>query len=147
LDYTNNFSGNKSPDSFLYNFLADLYGSVDGSRAPNVTTDAGGNGGGGTTDDGSGGGTTANQSPVNRRLRRLSHYRNLHQRQLFSSVANDSRRLYLENRWNEIDAFLMSELKQSDWDGWRLLHRSEYGDAHEIDLDGEYTVRVRRLLT
>jgi hypothetical protein len=147
LDYTNNFSGNKSPDTFLYNFLADLYGSVDGSRAPNVTNTNGGGftegGGDGTTDDGSGGGTTSNQSPGSRRARNFS--RNRHQRQLFSLVSNGSRRRYLENRWAAINAQVLSGFIKSDSDGWRLLHRTEFGEAHEIDLDDEYKVQVHLL--
>lgn len=147
LDYTNNFSGNKSPDSFLYNFLADLYGSVDGSRAPNVTTTNGGGftGGGGddsTTDDGNGGGTTANQSPGSRRL----ETGNRHQRRLFSKVSKRVRRRYLESRWIAINALVSSGFKKSDRIGWRLLHRTEFGEAHEMDLDDEYKVQVHLLL-
>jgi hypothetical protein len=145
LDYTNNFSGNKSPDSFLYNFLADLYGSVDGSRAPNVTTTNGsGFTAGAGDDDGSGGGTTANQSPNGGRLRNL--YRNRHQRQLFSLVSKGSRRRYLESRWAAINEQVLNGFRKSDRDGWRLLHRSEFGEAHEIELDHEYKVQVHLLL-
>jgi hypothetical protein len=143
LDYTNNFSGNKSPDSFLYNFLADLYGSVDGSRAPNVTTTNGSGFTAGATDDGSGGGNTANQSPNGGRLRNL--YSNHHQRQLFSLVSKGSRRRYLESRWNAINEQVLNGFRKSERDEWRLLHRSEFGEAREIDLDEEYQVQVHLL--
>ena len=133
MDYSNNFSGNKSPDEFLYNFLTDLYGSVDGSRAPNITKSGDG-------------GTTANQSPGSRRLRNYRNFGQHRDRRLFSSVANDSRREYLENRWNAINVLVSNGFKKSDREQWRLLHRTEFGEAHEIDLDEEYKVRVHLLL-
>ena len=134
LDYTNNFSGNKSPDDFLYNFLTDLYGSVDGSIAPNVTT----------ADNGDG--STASQSPGERRQLRQSTSRKNRSTELFSSVTDVSRRRELLRRWEEINAAVVNGFKASDREGWRLLHQTEYGEAHEIELDEEYTVQVHALL-
>jgi hypothetical protein len=158
LDYTNNFSGNKSPDEFLYNYLADLYGTIDGSRAPNNTAAFVGANGGGATDEGTGGtddgtntGTTANQSTGGRRHLRYvatkhddNRYRSDHQ--LFSSVSDISKRQDLTNRWNEIDASVMRGFVKSERTGWRLLHQTEHGEAHEIDLDVEYKVQIHLLL-
>jgi hypothetical protein len=31
-------------------------------------------------------------------------------------------------------------------DGWKLLHRTEHGEAHELDLGGGYKVQVHMLL-
>jgi hypothetical protein len=112
LDYTNNFGGNKSPDEFLFNFLADLYGSVDGSRAHNITTSSTDATSDGTTDGGTNTGTTANQSPGGRRNLRYSTTKqdgnlqafDLH---LFSSVIDESKRRDLTNRWSEIDASVL----------------------------------------
>lgn len=135
LDYTNNFSGNKSPDDFLYNFLTHLYGSVDGSIAPNITTADNG-------DD-----STASQSPGSRRqLRQMMSSRKNRSTELFSSVADENRRRELLRRWEEINKSVINGFKASDRQGWRLLHRTEYGEAHEIELDEEYTVQVHALL-
>ena len=135
LDYTNNFSGNKSPDEFLYTFLTDLYGSVDGSIAPNITT----------TDKGDD--ATASQSPGGRRqLRQISSSIKNRGSELFSSVADVNRRRELLRRWEEINTSVINGFKASDREGWRLLHRTEYGEAHEIELDEEYTVQVHALL-
>jgi hypothetical protein len=151
LDYTNNFGGNKSPDEFLFNFLADLYGSVDGSRAPNITTSSADTTSDGTTDGGTNTGTTANQSPGDRRNLRYSTTKqdgnlqafDLH---LFSSVIDESKRRDLANRWSEIDASVLRGFVKSDRTGWRLLHRTDHGEAHEIDLDDEYKVQIHLLL-
>ena len=135
LDYTNNFSGNKSPDDFLYTFLTDLYGSVDGSIAPNVTS--------ADNDDGS----TASQSPGSRRqLRHNSSPATTRSTKLFSSVTDETRRRELLRRWEEINKSVLNGFRASDREGWRLLHRTEYGEAHEIELDEEFTVQVHALL-
>jgi hypothetical protein len=139
LDYTNNFSGNKSPDSFLYNFLTDLYGSVDGSRAPNVTLTNGGNN------------ATANQSPGSRRKTRSSRsssklFADKHKRKLFSSVTDERRRQELLERWNEINALVINGFDLTGQEGWKLLHRTKHGEAHEIHLDDEHKVQIHLLL-
>jgi glycerol kinase len=139
LDYTNNFSGNKSPDSFLYNFLADLYGSVDGSRKPNITSTDGGND------------STASQSTGGRRKTR--YYRpstnsvaETNQRRLFSSVTDETRRRELLKRWDEINASVLKGINATYREEWRVLHRTELGEAHEIELDEEHKVQVYFLL-
>lgn len=144
LDYTNNFSGNKSPDTFLYNLLTDLYGSVDGSRAPNVTVPV--------TDDAiPDDGSTANQSTGNRRrmMRNTSRSGNdakrTQQRQLFSAVKDEERRRKLLQKWDEINKSVNNGFHQSERARWRLLHKTPYGEAHEIDLDDEYTVQIHTL--
>ena len=127
LDYTNNYSGNKSPDEFLFNFLADLYGSLDGSRAPNITSTENGN-----TDQGDGTDTTANQSTGGRRkLRITKNEQNFQQSQIFTNVKDKTRRQRLLKLWNDIDTSLVGGTLQHNDNGWRLLHRSEYGESHE----------------
>jgi hypothetical protein len=149
LDYTNNFSGNKSPDDFLYNFLTDLYGSVDGSRAPNITkadgdsTETDDGNGSTPTDDGNGA-TDSQSTGGRRRLRKKPS--SMKRGKLFSSVTDESRRRRLLQQWEEINKAVVNGFKSSDRKGWRLLHRTEYGEAHEIELDDEYTVQVHALL-
>ena len=134
LDYTNNFSGNKSPDDFLYNFLSELYGSVDGSIAPNVTSANNGDG------------STASQSKGGRRQVRRSPSSVRRSTKLFSSVTDENRRRILLSRWEEINKVVTNGFRASDREGWRLLHKTEYGEAHEIELDEVYTVQVHALL-
>jgi hypothetical protein len=144
LDYTNNFSGNKSPDLFLYNLLTDLYGSVDGSRAPNVTVPVTDDV---TPDDGS----TANQSTGNRRRMVRNAHRSTKdvarkkQRSLFSAVKDEERRLTLLKKWDEINTSVNNGFLSSERARYRLLHKTDYGEAHEIDLDDEYTVQIHTL--
>ena len=134
LDYTNNFSGNKAPDTYLYTFLSELYGSVDGSIAPNSTF--------AETGDGS----AASQSTGGRRQVRHNLSSRSRSTQLFSSVTNEDRRLALLSRWEDINNAVVNGFRAADREGWRLLHKTEYGEAHEIELDEEYTVQVHALL-
>jgi hypothetical protein len=117
LDYTNNFAGNERPDDFLYNFLADLYGTVDGLPRNK----------------------TSNGESSGRRLRRIN-------RGLFSSVYDPHRRQELLSRWDEINFLVVNGFVASESEGWRRLHRTEYGLAHEIQLDDTYKVQVHMLL-
>jgi hypothetical protein len=120
LDYTNNFAGNERPDDFLYNFLADLYGTVDGLPR-NKTSSNGGSSG--------------------RRLRRSRIKKGL-----FSSVYDPHRRQELLSRWDEINFLVVNGFVASESEGWRRLHHTEYGSAHEIQLDDTYKVQVHMLL-
>jgi hypothetical protein len=121
LDYTNNFAGNERPDEFLYNFLADLYGTVDG--LPRNKTSSNG------------------ESSGQRRLRRSRINRGL-----FSSVYDPHRRQELLSRWDEINFLVVNGFVASESEGWRRLHHNEYGSAHEIQLDDTYKVQVHMLL-
>jgi hypothetical protein len=120
--------------------LTDLYGSVDGSRKPNITS----------TDEGNN--ATALQSTGNRRRQlRYSHrftklVGNMNQRQLFSSVTDKTKRRELLKRWDEINSSVLNGLNSSDLVGWRLLHRTEFGEAHEMELDDVHTVQLHFLL-
>jgi hypothetical protein len=51
----------------------------------------------------------------------------------------------LLSRWEEINKAVIDGFKTSHREGWRLLHRTKYGEAHEIALDEEYTVQVHAL--
>jgi hypothetical protein len=114
--------------------LTGLYGSVDGSIAPNITS--------ADTGDGS----TASQSTGGRRQLRQNQSSGRRKNELFSSVADVDRRQILLSRWEEINKAVIHGFETSDREGWRLLHRTEYGEAHEIELDEEFTVQVHALL-
>jgi hypothetical protein len=132
LDYTNNFEGNKTPDAYLYNYLKDLYGIV-GTNSTGVPV----------AQSNTNSGTYAPSS--NTGGRRLKH-RPDGRRHLFESVESEARRRELLFRWNEIDSLVVSGFVGSERDGWRLLHQTAYGEAHEIDLGDNYSVQVHLLL-
>jgi hypothetical protein len=113
---------------------------VDGSRAPNITTSSADATSDGTTDGGTNTGTTANQSPGGRRNLRYSTTKQ------DGNLQDESKRRDLTNRWSEIDASVLRGFVKSDRTGWRLLQRTDHGEAHEIDLDDEYKVQIHLLL-
>jgi len=120
LDYTNNYSGNKTPDTSNYEFLAKLYGTLDGSG--NAETSS-------VVQDGT------------RLRRRMKQGR---ERQLFEKVEDEVRRSELIAKWQIISSQIESGYVPSH-EGWRLLHRTSYGEAHEIDLGETYTLQVHLL--
>jgi len=129
-----------SPDQGNYEYLTELYGSVDGSIPA-----------GGGNDGGDGGGT-AEQSKEegNRRDRRglMQTVKTRPRQMLFHTVKDETRRLELLSRWNEIDELVNSSNKGRRLEervGWRLLHRTEYGEAHEIDLGESYKAQIHML--
>lgn len=67
-------------------------------------------------------------------------------RHLFSSIKSESRRRDLLDSWNEIDSLVISGFVGSERDGWRLLHRTAFGEAHEIDLGDNYKIQIHLLL-
>lgn len=156
LDYTNNFEGNKSPDEFLYRFLADLYGTVDGLPWDSNSTDTAEGGGGDAT-----GTAVDSSSPWNpfgwgnggRRRNRVLRTsgssvssNSRESRRLFSSVQDETRRQALLSQWAEINASIMNGSSGSERQGWRLLHQSEFGVSHEMQLDDDFTVQIHKLL-
>jgi hypothetical protein len=114
--------------------LTDLYGSVDGTRKSNVTVPDNGNG------------STASQSSGGRRLVRRSLFSKRRSSQLFSTVTDVDRRQMLLQRWDEINLSVMNGFKASDKEGWRVLHATDFGEAHEIELDEEFKVQIHALL-
>lgn len=125
LDYTTRYEGNKSPDESLYQFLADLYGTVDGSGSVEAKAAA----------------PKGGES----RERRMKHQRADDHRHLFESVKSESRRLELLSVWNEIESLVVTGFVGSESEGWSLLHRTAYGEAHEIDLGDNYAVQIHLL--
>jgi hypothetical protein len=160
LDYTNNFQGNKSPDEFLYNFLADLYGTTDGLPRANSTTSTGttdntdtdttttdtSNTDGDTATDEA---TTGDGSRIRRSLQRRRTLSSSSRRHLFASVEDKARRRHLLDRWNDINALVLQPMALDALErvhGGRRLHQSEHGASHEIVLDETYTVQIHLLL-
>ena len=149
LDYTNNFNGNSKPDQGNYEYLTELYGSVDGSIAVGTKlgddgTDTSGSTEGSTGStggsNGSTGGSSANSPEQNVGNRR--------RRALFHAVKDDLRRRELEAKWRKISDIVNDTRgyrRLEVLEGWRLLHRSEYGQAHEIDIGDNYRVQVHML--
>lgn len=132
LDYTNNFEGNKSPDQGLYEYLANLYGSIDGSisagyRNQDVGADT--------------------EAPVADGSRRRLSSSKSGQRVLFHDVADKLKRQTLLSKWYEIDEIVNSSNRRKliEQSGWRLLHENQYSEAHEIDLGDDYKVQVHML--
>lgn len=140
LDYTNNYSGNKSPDQGNYQYLTALYGSVDGSIPagdPSSTEYA-------QDDD-----PTAEQRANNAGNRRNLRSEKKH-RALFHTVEDKSERRELQAKWKDIDDIVndTSGARRRRLDvleGWRLLHQTEYGEAHEIDLGYDYKAQIHLL--
>jgi len=117
LDYTNNYKNNKSPDTINYEFLAKLYGTVDGSAQASSAVEGG----------------------YGRRMNKRG------ERNLFENVKNEVRRAELVANWQKISSQIENGVIPSQHEGWRLLHRSSYGEAHEIDLGEDYSLQVHLL--
>jgi hypothetical protein len=114
MDYTNNPETNMQPAYANFKFLAELYGTVDGSPVPDDNVAVSSN-------------SAINNTKVggNRGRRRLP-----------AEVA-----MALESIDDMIDDGTFSSGKH----GWRTLHESMYGHAHEIDIGNGYTVQVHAL--
>jgi hypothetical protein len=52
----------------------------------------------------------------------------------------------LLQRWDEINLSVMNGFNASDKEGWRVLHATDFGEAHEIELDEEFKVQIHALL-
>jgi hypothetical protein len=119
MDYTNNPRVNKQPDETNYRFLEELYGDVPGS----------------------GNGTTASSENVNGRLR--------HRRRLHGALFNKPIPAWVLSAWRSMDDELNNHARgaelSSTGKSWRVLHHSEFGEAHETDIGGGYTIQVHKL--
>ena len=51
-----------------------------------------------------------------------------------------------EKRQEAVEKLLKRRDNNAHEDGWRLLHRKEHGEAHELDLGEGYKVQVHMLL-
>jgi len=148
LDYTNNYQGNESPDTSNYNYLTDLYGTVDGSIPPGT--------GIGATESSAAAASSSAEAVAGgggrqrRALRRTTKSNRPH-RQLFHAVESESRRRELQSRWDAIDEVFYNKQRTRSLlvdgrEGWRILHRTEHGEAHEIDLGDGYVAQIHVLL-
>lgn len=52
----------------------------------------------------------------------------------------------IEQRREAVDKLMWRMDDNAHEDGWKLLHRTEFGEEHEMELDGGYIVRVHMLL-
>lgn len=146
LDYTNNYEGNESPDTSNYNYLTDLYGTVDGSIPPGT--------GIGATESSAAAASTEAVAGGGRRQRRAlrrTTKSNRPPRQLFHAVESESRRRELQSRWDAVDEVFYNKQRTRSLlvegrKGWRVLHRTEHGEAHEIDLGDGYVAQIHMLL-
>jgi hypothetical protein len=122
MDYTNNPSVNKQPDESNYRFLEELYGDVPGT----------------------GNGTTAASENVN--TNGGGRFRDRRrQRALFDKPIPD----WVLATWRSMDEEMNNHSRGSErlsaGKNWRMLHESEFGEAHEADIGGGYTIQVHKL--
>jgi len=135
MDYTNNPEVNMQPATPNFNFLAQLYGTVDGSPIPatdsgNVqssTQDVSGSGGGGGR----------------RFLRKSSHATST----ATISAGMRSVPAPVMAAFDDIDQVVDNWMVDSEQErqGWRKLHESEHGEAHEVDLGDGFVVQIHML--
>jgi len=119
--------------------LTALYGSVDGSIPAGDPSN---------TEYGEGDDPTAEQRNAGNR-RNLRTEKEQH-RSLFHAVEDESQRRELQAKWKEIDDIVNDtngahRRRLNVLEGWRLLHQTEYGEAHEIDLGYDYKAKVHML--
>ena len=122
MDYTNNPSTNMQPAYANYKFLAELYGTLDGSPVP--------------TDDDSSVESAANNTDATANEDRSKDIGGNRRRLLPSSVAR---------ALTDIDSIIDKGTYRSQMQGWRLLHESSFGHAYEIDLGHGFSVQVHAL--
>jgi hypothetical protein len=116
MDYTNHPEVNKQPAYANFKFLAQLYGTVDGSPVPTYDAVAVESGLNNTS-------ARRNLSTIGRRLLPPN---------IVAALAN-------------IDSIVDNGTYRSEKSGWRILHESSYGHAHEIDLGNGFTVQVHAM--
>ena len=125
MDYTINPEANMQPDTPNFNFLAQLYGTVDGSPVPTP---------------GSRNVQSATQDFSGRRaLQKASHSTSTYSRRSVPAaimVAFDDID-HVVNNW-------MVGSKQEQ-QGWRKLHKSKHGEVHEVDLGDGFVVQIHML--
>jgi hypothetical protein len=116
---------NKQPDVTNYRFLEELYGDVPGS----------------------GNGTTASSENVNGG--RFRHHYRRRRRRLHRALINKSIPDWVLAAWRSMDDELNNHARGSErlsaGKNWRMLHQSRFGEAHETDIGGGYTIQVHKL--
>jgi len=155
MDYTNNPEANMFPGEHNFNFLAKMYGTVDGS----VPVQQPGEGGasaaeefeqqqeGGIPEPSSVGGGRGNGGRVlrGRRVEGVFHDNGRYEQHEFPEEIPD----WVVARWKELDEETDNHSHGAErrlGSGWRLLHESEHGESHEIDLGQGYRIQVHKLL-
>jgi hypothetical protein len=117
LDYTENFGANKSPDESNYEKLAEFYGVVSGRRWLRGQDDASS--------------TSISSSARPPIVQKIPE--SVQQRQK-EALAN----LELHAYSNFHD--------EHDGNGWRMLHQTQHGEEHVLDLGEGYKLKVHMLL-
>lgn len=117
LDYTTQYETNKRPDTGNYEFLEALYGPIGGENSRQEDTT----------------GNTGNR----RQLR-------TQRRGLFHDVASQTRRRELLADLKQVDSIVDRGLLRTD-PRWRMLHQTDGGEAHTMDLGEGYSVQVHLL--
>ena len=142
MDYTKNPEKNMQPAYSNFKFLAQLYGTVDGSPVPTDNTTSASAEALSTTettgtdhpvaDSGSGNGIVKDILGFFGKRRALD----TKESSLPPAVAAalDDIDLLIDNGWIGSEA-----------DGWRMLYESPHGHAHEIDLGDGFTVQIHVL--
>jgi hypothetical protein len=128
MDYTVHPEVNMQPATANFNFLAQLYGTVDGSPVPVSNT------------------TSAALTTNNAVSSGSGNRRNLSGRYL----RRGSRRVgalppQVEAALEDIDLLVDNGTVGTAEQGWRLLHKSAHGEAHEIDLGNGFTIQIHLL--
>jgi hypothetical protein len=146
MDYTNNPKNNKQPAEPNFIFLAQLYGTVDGSPVP-TDNSAGGASNSTTT-------ATAQDANGSEGSNKSGSWKDI-----FRSFGNRRRRAIetngsqlpplvaaaLENIDELIDSGSLFGPDSTNSDGWRRLHQSVHGELHELDLGEGFTLRIHLL--
>lgn len=130
MDYTNKPEVNKQPAYANFKFLAQLYGTVDGSPVP--------------TDN-----STAVESEAISTEAPVSEDKENWKDKFKNLFGNRRRRLlpsHVAMALSDIDSIADSGSYRSDeMHRWRLLHESSFGHAYEYDLGDGYSVQIHAL--
>jgi hypothetical protein len=120
MDYTNNPQVNKQPDDSNFQFLADLYGNVTGTQSvasSEVVSDQ-------VASEPGDGRALASQDAADRELP-----------------------AWLLSAWRDLIPQIEQQTDATDYHkGWRVLHSSNFGEAHERDLGQGFTLQVHKLM-
>lgn len=126
MDYTRNPKNNMQPAQPNFEFLATLYGTIDGSIQP-----------GGTSVQ-----SAQDVGPDNQNDKSNKKDKNKGKRSLVRKVLPPEIELALD----EIDAIADSgTISNTNRKGWRRLKFSEHGESHEIDLGNGFVVQLHML--
>lgn len=147
MDYTNNPENNMAPDDTNYIFLADLYGSFDGTyTSPPEPV-------GGTVEASeavpkidTGNSTVSEHEPDKKPAKEDDGGRRLRSNLSFS-LDTTAKRLKMQSMSEEMDIWfdIVSIQKSPLQPGWRRLHGNEYAEGYEVDLGDGYRIQYHLL--